>query len=627
MSTRIVVDPITRIEGHLRIEAEVKDGKIVDAWSAGTMVRGIEIILKGRDPRDAWAFTERVCGVCTTVHALASVRSVEDALGIAVPPNAELIRNLMFCAQYMQDHVVHFYHLHALDWVDVVSALKADPAEASRIAQSISNWPKSSVGYFKDLQKRLSSFVESGQLGIFANAYWGHPAYKLPPAVNLIGVAHYLEALEWQKEMVKVHTIFGGKNPHPNYLVGGVPCSLNIDEANAINADRLAHVGRLFEEGQRFIEQVYIPDLLAIAPFYLDWTEIGGGVKNYLAYGDLPTNGFADIAHFKFPRGAVLDRDLTQVHAVDPHDPDGVREHIDHSWYSYQGGESQGLHPWDGETKFNYTGPKPPYENLNVDGKYSWLKTPRWKGHAMEVGPLARLLVGFASGNAEIKEAVLQTLGALKAPATVLFSTLGRTAARGIETKLVARWAQEFYGQLLANIRNGDSRTFNKDKWERNTWPATARGVGASEAPRGALAHWIVIKDQKIENYQLVVPSTWNASPRDGKGQRSPYEASLIGTPVADVKQPLEILRTVHSFDPCIACAVHLYDDRGQPLQQVSTAPVGYRPSSDDQPSAGGAACPSLDRLGTLSLSNGQDASSALRSTRSTAADLVGATA
>jgi len=304
MSTRIVVDPITRIEGHLRIEAEVKDGRIVDAWSAGTMVRGIEIILKGRDPRDAWAFTERVCGVCTTVHALASVRSVEDALGIAVPPNAELIRNLMFCAQYMQDHVVHFYHLHALDWVDVVSALQADPAEASRIAQSISNWPKSSVGYFKDLQKRLGSFVESGQLGIFANAYWGHPAYKLPPAVNLIGVAHYLEALEWQKEMVKVHTVFGGKNPHPNYLVGGVPCSINIDEANAINADRLAQVGRLFEEGQRFIEQVYIPDLLAVAPYYLDWTEIGGGVKNYLCYGDLPTNGFADIAHFKFARGA-----------------------------------------------------------------------------------------------------------------------------------------------------------------------------------------------------------------------------------------------------------------------------------------------------------------------------------
>ena len=538
------------------------------------MVRGIETILKGRDPRDAWAFTERVCGVCTTVHALASVRSVEDALGIAVPPNAELIRNLMFCAQYMQDHVVHFYHLHALDWVDVVSALKADPAETSRIAQSISHWPKSSPEYFHDLQKRLTKFVEGGQLGIFANAYWGHPAYKLPPEVNLIGVAHYLEALEWQKEMVKVHTIFGGKNPHPNYLVGGVPCALNINEANAINAERLAYVGRLFEEGARFVEQVYLPDLLAVAPYYLDWTGIGGGVSNYLCYGDLPTNGFADVARFKFPRGAVLDRDLSKVHPVDPREPDGVQESIAHSWYSYRGGEDKALHPWDGETKFNYTGPKPPYDNLNVDGKYSWLKTPRWKGHAMEVGPLARMLVGYAAGQQEIKEAVTETLAALKAPATVLFSTLGRTAARGIETRLIARWAMEFYGQLLANIRNGDSRTFTKEKWEPSTWPAEARGVGPSEAPRGALAHWIVIKDKKIENYQLVVPSTWNASPRDAKGQRSPYEASLIGTPVHDPTKPLEILRTVHSFDPCLACAVHLYDDQGGKVGEASTSPA-----------------------------------------------------
>ena len=574
MSTRIVVDPITRIEGHLRIEAEVKDGLISDAWSAGTMVRGIEIILKGRDPRDAWAFTERVCGVCTTVHALASVRSVEDALGIAVPPNAELIRNLMFCAQYMQDHVVHFYHLHALDWVDVVSALKADPAETSRIAQSISHWPKSSPEYFHDLQKRLTKFVEGGQLGIFANAYWGHPAYKLPPEVNLIGVAHYLEALEWQKEMVKVHTIFGGKNPHPNYLVGGVPCALNINEANAITAERLAYVGRLFEEGARFVEQVYLPDLLAVAPYYLDWTGIGGGVSNYLCYGDLPTNGFADVARFKFPRGAVLDRDLSKVHPVDPREPEGVQESIAHSWYSYRGGDDKALHPWDGETKFNFTGPKPPYDNLNVDGKYSWLKTPRWKGHAMEVGPLARMLVGYAAGQQEIKEAVTETLAALKAPATVLFSTLGRTAARGIETRLIARWAMEFYGQLLANIRNGDSRTFTKEKWEPSTWPAEARGVGPSEAPRGALAHWIVIKDKKIENYQLVVPSTWNASPRDAKGQRSPYEASLIGTPVHDPTKPLEILRTVHSFDPCLACAVHLYDDQGGKVGEASTSPA-----------------------------------------------------
>jgi hydrogenase large subunit len=574
MSTRIVVDPITRIEGHLRIEAEVTDGRITEAWSAGTMVRGIEIILKGRDPREAWAFTERVCGVCTTVHALASVRSVEDALGIAVPPNAELIRNLMFCAQYLQDHVVHFYHLHALDWVDVVSALKADPVATSRIAQSLSDWPKTSPQYFHDLQQRLTAFVESGQLGIFANAYWGHPAYKLPAEVNLIGVAHYLEALEWQKEIVKVHTIFGGKNPHPNYLVGGVPCALNINEANAINSERLAYVGRLLEEAARFVNQVYLPDLLAVAPYYLDWTEIGGGVSNYLCYGDLPTNGFADVARFKFARGAVLNRDLSKVYPVDPHDPDGVRESVHHSWYAYDKGDDQALNPWDGETRLNYTGPKPPYDHLNFDGKYSWLKTPRWKDRAMEVGPLARMLVGYASGNEEIRDAVTETLAALKAPASVLFSTLGRTAARGIETRLIARWAKEFYDQLLANIRNGDSRTFTKEKWEPATWPAQARGVGASEAPRGALAHWIVIKDKKINNYQLVVPTTWNASPRDGQGQRSPYEAALIGTPVHDPAQPLEILRTIHSFDPCLACAVHLYDDRGGKLGAASTAPA-----------------------------------------------------
>jgi len=561
MSTRIVVDPVTRIEGHLRIEAEIKDGKIVDAWSAGTMVRGLEIILKGRDPRDAWAFCERVCGVCTTVHALASVRAVEDAIEVQVPPNAELIRNIMFCAQYMQDHVVHFYHLHALDWVDVVSALKADPVATSVLAQGVSKWAKSSPGYFKDIQTRLTKFVESGQLGIFANGYWGHPAFKLPPEANLMAVAHYLEALEWQKEIVKVHTIFGGKNPHPNYLVGGMPCSININEANAINAERLAMVGDLLKQGQQFIEQVYIPDVLAVAPFYLDWAGIGGGLENYLCYGDLPTNGFSDVGSYRFPRGAILGRDLTKVHAVDPRDDTGIQEFIDHSWYEYEGGAA-GLHPWKGETKLKYSGPKPPYANLDTDAKYSWLKTPRWKGHAMEVGPLARMLVGYAAGNAEIKDAVTATLGALKAPASVLFSTLGRTAARAIESKLAARWALEDYDRLLANIKAGDTRTFTRDKWEPSSWPKTCKGVGTSEAPRGALAHWIVINDQKIANYQLVVPSTWNASPRDAKGQRSAYEASLIGTPVHDPQQPLEIIRTIHSFDPCLACAVHLYEDQ-----------------------------------------------------------------
>lgn len=569
-SKRIVIDPVTRIEGHLRVEIEVKDGMVADAFSSGTMVRGLEIILRGRDPRDAWAFAERTCGVCTTVHALASVRSVEDALGIVIPPNAELVRNLMFCAQYMQDHVVHFYHLHALDWVDIVSALKADPNKTAEIAKSISSWPKSSPKYFAEVQKRISNFVASGQLGIFSKGYWGHPAMKLPPEVNLLGVTHYLEALEWQKEIVKVHTIFGGKNPHPNYLVGGAPCSINIDEANAINAERLAYVGKLLDEARTFVEQVYIPDLLAIAPFYKDWASIGGGLKNYMAYGDLPKNGFGDPSKFKFPRGVVLDRDLSKVYEVDGHDPRQVQESITHSWYEYSDGDQAARHPWDGETKFNYTGPKPPYDQLNVEGKYSWLKTPRWNGHAMEVGPLARMLVGYASGRADIKEIVDSTLAKLGVPVTALFSTLGRTAARGLETILVAGWAKEFYGDLLANIKNGDTRMFNGEKWEPATWPAKARGVGLTEAPRGALAHWIVIEDEKIANYQLVVPSTWNASPRDAKGQRSAYEESLIGTPIADPEKPLEVLRTIHSFDPCLACAVHLYDPHGKTLNRVT---------------------------------------------------------
>ena len=567
---RIVVDPVTRIEGHLRIEAVVENGIITEAYSSGTMVRGFEKILKGRDPRDAWAFTERACGVCTTVHALASVRTVEDALGISVPKNAELIRNLMFCAQYVQDHAVHFYHLHALDWVDIVSSLSADPKETSAIAQSISSWPKSSPNYFRDVQNRIKGFVESGQLGIFANGYWGHSAYKLPPAVNLLAVAHYLEALEWQKEIIKIHTIFGGKNPHPNYLVGGVPCSINLEEVNAINTERLNHVAKLISDGITFIEQVYIPDLMAVAGFYKDWAAIGGGLENYLAYGDLPTRGYNQPDYFKFPRGAILNRNLNEVHEVNGRDEEEIKEYISHSWYKYEGGDAQGLHPWQGETEFNFTGPKPPFDQLDVSGKYSWLKTPRWKDHAMEVGPLARLLVGFASGNTDVKEVITEALGRLKVPTSALFSTLGRTAARGLETRLVARWMKEFYDDLLANIKAGDTKTFNDEKWEPATWPANAEGVGMTEAPRGALAHWIRIKDQKIDNYQLVVPSTWNASPRDSNNNRSAYEESLIGTPVANLDQPVEILRTIHSFDPCIACAVHLYDPDGKHIHNVS---------------------------------------------------------
>ncbi len=570
MAQRIVVDPVTRIEGHLRIEAEINDGKIVNAYSSSTMVRGLENIVKGRDPRDVWAFVQRTCGVCTTVHAIASVRAVEDALGIVIPPNAELVRNIMEGTLYMHDHAVHFYHLHALDWVDVVSALSADPAGTSQIAQSISNWPKSSPGYFSDVQKRIQKFVESGQLGIFANGYWGHPQMKLPAEVNLLAVAHYLEALEWQKEIVKVHTILGGKNPHPNYLVGGMACAINENSTGGLNAERLAHIGRLLNEGKNFIEQVYIPDLLAIASFYKDWGAIGKGIGNYMSYGDFPTNGYADTSNFKFPQGVILNRDLSTVHDVDHRNGD-IEEFVNNSWYAnYAEGADTGRHPWDGETNIEYSGPTPPFEYLDVEGKYSFVKTPRWQGKPVEVGPLSRMLVGYARGNEEIQDAVNGALSHLDVPVEALFSTLGRTAARGLESKLVAGWTLDFYNQLLANIKNGDTRMASMELWDPSKWPAEAKGVGFTEAPRGGLAHWIRIKDGKTENYQQVVPTTWNASPRDPKGQLSAYESSLIDTPVADPELPLEIIRTVHSFDPCLACAVHLYDEHGNHISRVS---------------------------------------------------------
>jgi hydrogenase large subunit len=567
--TRIVVDPVTRIEGHLRIEAVVENGVITDAFSAGTMVRGLEKILIGRDPRDAWAITERVCGVCTGIHALASVRSVEDALGIAVPPTAELVRNIMTATLYIHDHVVHFYHLHALDWVDITNALKADPKKAAELAGSFSKWDKNTPTYFSAVQDKIKSFAASG-LGIFANGYWGHPAYKLPPEVNLIGVAHYLDALEWQKEIVKIHAVFGGKNPHPNYLVGGVPCSIDADEVAAINSERLNLVARLISQADEFVNEVYIPDLLAVASFYKDWASWGGGLKNYLSYGEFPTQGYGKPDTFKYPRGAVLNRDLTTVHPVNPRDSEEIKEYISSSWYSYDGGDDAGLHPWAGETKLNYSGPKPPFETLAGYQKYSFLKTPRWKGNAMEVGPLARLIVAYAAGRTDVQEIVKDTLGKLNVPVSALFSTLGRTAARGIDAALAMVWLKEFYGQLMDRVKTRETSTFNGERWEPKSWPMDAEGVGLAEAPRGALAHWIKIHDGKIANYQLVVPTTWNGSPRDSKLQRSAFEESLIGTPVAKIDEPVEILRTIHSFDPCLACSVHLYDPQGRHIHQIS---------------------------------------------------------
>ncbi len=582
----VVVDPITRIEGHLRIEAQTDgNGVITRASSAGTMVRGIELILRGRDPRDAWAFAQRICGVCTLVHGIASVRAVEDALKYEIPPNAQLIRNLMIAAQFVHDHVMHFYHLHALDWVDVVSALKADPRRTSEIAQSLSGWPKSSPGYFADTQKKLKEFVESGQLGIFANGYWGHPAYKLPPEVNLIATAHYLEALAWQRDVVQIHTIFGGKNPHPNFLVGGAPAAISVHPehkgqgkgphyrggagATAVNVVGLQRVKNVIDSMRTFVDQVYVPDTLAIAGFYKDWAKQGEGIGNFMAYGDFPGDGMADVGKFLVPRGVILNRDLSRVHALDLNAEDQIQEYVAHSWYDYAAGKNKGLHPYQGETKLNYTGPKPPYEHLDTDKSYSWLKSPRWKGKPMEVGPLARVLMLYATGNKQAKELVDFTLRKLDLPVAGLFSTLGRTAARTLETKIFVDAMQGWYDQLMANIKAGDVRTFNEKQWEPSNWPKTAKGVGYTEAPRGALAHWIVIKDGKIDNYQAVVPSTWNAGPRDAAGQDGPYEAALKGHRLHDPKQPIEILRTIHSFDPCIACAVHVLDPDGAEAVRV----------------------------------------------------------
>ena len=572
MAERIVVDPITRIEGHLRIEAELDaENKITASYSSGTMVRGIEMILKGRDPREAWAFTQRTCGVCTTVHSFASIRAVEDALDIQIPKAANLIRNLMIAQQYVHDHVMHFYHLHALDWVDVVNALQADPAETSRIQQSISKWGKSSPGYFADVQKKVQGIVDSGQLSIFANAYWGHPAYKLPPEINLLGVAHYLEALDAQRTFTKIHTIFGGKNPHPNFVVGGVPFPIDLNSDAALNSERLGIIKDSIDSMIEFVDQVYIPDLLAIAPYYLDYAGIGEGLGNFLTWGEFPGTDNRDTSKFLVPRAVIMNRDLSNIIEPDPNDFDKMKEFVAHSWYDQSVGDKEGLHPWAGETKFNFTGPQPPYEHLEVEQKYSWLKAPRWNDAPMEVGPLARVLVMYAKGHAQTKELVDYTLTTLGAPVEALFSTLGRTAARALETKVFADHMLETYNELIATIKEGDTRTFNDTKWEPNTWPKDAKGFGYMEAPRGALGHWIVIKDQKIDNYQMVVPTTWNASPRDHIEQAGAYEMSLVGTPLAKPEWPLEILRTIHSFDPCMACAIHMVDANGEDLGEVAT--------------------------------------------------------
>ena len=585
---RIVVDPVTRIEGHMRCEVNVDEqGVIRNAVSTGTMWRGLEVILKGRDPRDAWAFVERICGVCTGCHALASVRAVEDALGIRIPPNASLIREIMAKTLQWHDHVVHFYHLHALDWVNPVNALRADPKATSALQQTVGpDHPLSSPGYFRDVQNRLKQFVESGQLGIFKNGYWDNPAYKLSPEADLMAVTHYLEALDLQKDIVRIHTTLGGKNPHPNYLVGGVPCAINMDgdlSAGApLNMVNLTWIKTQIDRAVEFAKNVYLPDVLAIGSFYKDWLYGGGlAAKNVMDYGDYAKTPYDDTT-FQLPGGVILNGNWDEVFPIDPRDPEQVQEFVAHSWYKYPD-EAKGLHPWDGITEPHYAlGPNAKGTRTNIEAvdeaaKYSWIKSPRWRGHAVEVGPLARYILGYAQGSQMVREQVDSSLAAFNqltglqlTPKQALPTTIGRTLARCLESYFCAATMQDDWSDLMRNIRNGDTATANVEKWDPATWPKEAKGVGLVAAPRGALGHWIRIKDGRIENYQCVVPTTWNGSPRDPMGNIGAFEASLLNTPMERPDEPVEILRTLHSFDPCLACSTHVISPDGQEMARVT---------------------------------------------------------
>ncbi len=563
MTERITIDPITRIEGHLRIDAEVDDGKITKAWSSGQMWRGIEVILQGRDPRDAWLFTQRICGVCTTVHAIASVRAVENALQLEIPLNAQYIRNMVMSIHALQDHIVHFYVLSALDWVDVVSALAADPVKTATLAASLSSWPNNSATRFKAVKDKLQGIVDSGQLGPFANGYWGHPAMTMPPEANLMAVAHYLEALDYQRKATQALGIISGKNPHiQNLSVGGVTTAINPDSDSALNMERLYWIKQLISEVRGFIQQVYLPDVAAIGALYKDWLPYGAGVTNYLAVPDMVLDTKA--TKFDLPGGTIMNGDLGTVKPIssfnDPYFRDNVVENISHAWY--QGDWTR--HPYEGETV-------PDYTDFQDDGKYTWLKAPRFAGQPMQVGPLAQMLVGYAQGHQEIIKNVDNALNLVSSIAgvtvgpEVLHSTLGRHVARAVRASMLADLSLKHWQLLVDNIGRGDLTIFNKPVFPKGE----LRGFGIHEAPRGALSHWIVIEDGKIKNYQCVVPSTWNAGPRDKEGLPGPYEASLVGNPIADAQQPLEVLRTIHSFDPCIACAVHMLDPAGRETIKV----------------------------------------------------------
>ncbi len=564
MAERITVDPMTRIEGHLRVDCEVDGGKVVKAWSSGQMWRGIELILQGRDARDAWIFTQRICGVCTTVHAIASVRAVENALQMEVPLNAQYIRNMLITAHSIHDHIVHFYHLSALDWVDIVSALSADPKKASELAQSLSDWRLNSEQHFRQIQNKLKTFVESGQLGVFASGYWGHPAMKLPPEVNLMAVAHYFQALDYQRTANKIVAILGSKTPHiQNLAVGGVTNTINLSSQSTLTLERLYYVKSLIDQLGDFVRQVYMVDVAAIGAMYADWTAYGAGITNYLSVPDLPldTRG----TRFELPGGYIRNADLSTFKPIssygDTYFEDGVKESVKHAWY--QGGKGA-LHPYDGETI-------PEYTDFQDDDKYSWVKAPTFYDERAQVGPLANVLTMVAAGHEPTTRnlnTVLELAGKVagtQIPVEALHSTIGRHAARAVRTGVLHEALANQWQLLMDNIGKGDYDTFNQPEFPKDE----VRGFGYHEAPRGVLSHWTVIRDGKISNYQAVVPSTWNASPRDERDQPGPYEASLLDNPIADPEKPLEVLRTIHSFDPCLACAVHMVDTRQQEIVRL----------------------------------------------------------
>jgi Ni,Fe-hydrogenase I large subunit len=558
--THVVIDPVTRIEGHLRVEAEIERGVVRDAWASGTMFRGIELILRGRDPREAWLYTQRICSVCTMVHALASVRAIEDALGIQPPPIAVISRNLIAAFQYLHDHVVTFFHLRAIaDWMDVTAIAQADPEAAAEMAQRLSDWPGNSPARFRAVQEKLQAFIASGQLGPLANGYWGHPGYTLTPEVNLMLAAHYLEALDWQRDVVKAHAILGGKNPVlQTFLVGGTALPADLDSAAALNADKLAALREIATRAKAFVDHVYLADHFAVSTEYEDWRGIGERTGNFLSYGDFPLDPSGDRSSFAFPGGVITDRDPASLRPVDP---TLITEEATRAWY--EGGDAAS--PYDEDTVPAYTGPKPPYERLDTAGAYTWVKAPRYDGLPMEVGPLARVLVAYASGEPRVRTLTDGLLDRAGLRFDDMYSTLGRRIARWVETAYLADLIFVWLDQLTEALGSGDTR-IHAGSWDPADWPAEARGAGFHEAPRGALGHWVRIRDGKIANYQCVVPTTWNASPRDAGGVPGPLESSLVGTPVVDPARPLEILRVLHTFDPCMACAIHCVDMRGTPL-------------------------------------------------------------